>query len=55
MHLSVRPNMAKNDNLPPLGFLRSFDMLKKTPLRVQFNINSSCCNLFEVGSVFDID
>ena len=43
--------MAKNDSLPPLGFLRTFDMLKKTLLGVQFNINSFCCNLFEVGLI----
>ena len=43
--------MAKNDSLPPLGFLRTFDMLKKTPLGVRFNINSFCCNLFEVSPI----
>ena len=44
--------MAKNDSLPPLGLLGTFDMLKKKPLGVQFNINSFCCNLFEVGPIF---
>ena len=28
-------------------------MLKKTPLGVQFNINSFCYNLFEVGPISD--
>ena len=47
--------MAINDSLPLLGFLMTFDMLKKTPFGVQFNINNFCCNLFEVGPIFVID